>query len=69
MFKNTRIPHVGQHCIVHEGVQVKRVMTIRERDLDYIANLPIKTYFMDDQRRSLNEAVLLSTLNIYFKFS
>ena len=39
MFKNTGIPHVGQHCIVHEGVQVKRVMTIRERDLDYISQV------------------------------
>ena len=26
--KNPGIPQVGQHCIVHEGAQVKRVMTI-----------------------------------------
>ena len=62
MFKNPGIPQVGQHCIVHEGAQVKRVMTILACDLNYIANLPIKTYFMDDQRRSLNETVLLSSL-------
>ena len=74
MFKNPGIPHVGQHCIVHEGAQEKKGddyfgLKIRECDLNYIANLPIKTYFMDDQRRSLNETVLLSTLNICFKFS
>ena len=44
-------------------------LKIRERDLNYIAKLPVKTYFMDDQRRSLSETVLLSTLNICFKFS
>ena len=69
MFKNPGIPQVGQHCIVSKKGHDYFGLKIRERDLNYIANLPIKTYFMDDQRRSLNETVLLSTLNICFKFS
>ena len=44
-------------------------LKIRECDLHYVANLPIKTYFMDDQRRSVNKTVLLSTLIICLKFS